>query len=127
MEIAIVSAFCKKFGLGSNDSIPWDIKEDMKHFADLTKGHIIIMGRKTYETIPVTRRPLKDRFNIVLTSEPFKYGSDNNLVFTNFNNVSKLLTSLVRIAFKCEYISIGSKKNEFICSSRNEYIQFSFR
>jgi hypothetical protein len=41
--------------------------------------------------------------------------------------LTKLLTSLVRMDLKCEYISIGGKKNEFICSSHNEYIQFSFR
>ena len=122
MEIAIVAAFCKKFGLGSNNSIPWDIKEDMKHFADLTKGHIIIMGRKTYETIPVTKRPLKDRFNIVLTSEPFKYGSDNNLVFTNFNNVSKLLTSLEHKYSKAFIIGGSQIYADFLPKATHLYI-----
>ncbi len=61
--------------IGKNDKIPWrETKEDrakyrgdIDRFRDLTMGHPVIMGRKTYESIPVKFRPLEGRLNIVLS------------------------------------------------------------
>lgn len=51
------------------NNIPWPhIPEDMAHFRALTMGHIVIMGRHTWESLP--QRPLVDRINIVMTREP---------------------------------------------------------
>lgn len=56
-------------GIGWQGQLPWPHnKEDMKRFAKLTKGGVVIMGRKTYESLPANRRPLPDRFNIVISS-----------------------------------------------------------
>lgn len=55
--------------IGNKGEIPWHIPSDMKRFARITKGHPVIMGRKTYESIiKKLGHPLKDRTNIVLTS-----------------------------------------------------------
>lgn len=51
-------------GIGLNNAIPWSCIPDIKRFASLTKGHAVIMGRKTWESIGV---PLSDRFNIVVS------------------------------------------------------------
>ena len=48
-------------------TLPWDIKEDMKHFSESTKGAVVIMGRTTWESLPLKFRPLPGRENIVLT------------------------------------------------------------
>lgn len=50
--------------IGNHGQIPWRISEDLSHFANLTKGHPVIMGRKTYESLP---SPLKDRTVIVVS------------------------------------------------------------
>ena len=56
-------------GIGMNNSIPWETnKEDLKFFQRMTTNNIVIMGRNTWESLP--NKPLKNRINIVLTSEP---------------------------------------------------------
>jgi len=53
--------------IGKNGFIPWNIPEDLKHFRVVTMGHPVIMGRKTWESLPEKFRPLPGRKNIVLT------------------------------------------------------------
>lgn len=52
-------------GIGQNGSLPWHISEDLKRFKKLTQGGVIIMGRKTFDSIG--SKPLPDRMNIVIT------------------------------------------------------------
>ena len=68
MDIAIIAAVSENNVIGIEGRIPWRIPEDMKRFKQLTLHHPVIMGRKTYESIPERFRPLKDRRNIVLSS-----------------------------------------------------------
>ena len=83
--------------IGINNKIPWHIPEDLQHFKCLTEGHIVIMGRKTYESLPPKNRPLKNRVNIVLTTKPDIYFSkeenseNNNLCFTTFENLFHII------------------------------------
>jgi dihydrofolate reductase / thymidylate synthase len=71
----LIVALCKKNnGIGKDGDIPWYIKEDLKYFKDITcfKKHIlglntVIMGRKTWESIPDKFKPLKSRVNIILS------------------------------------------------------------
>lgn len=55
-----------KHGIGKDGSIPWHSTEDFKHFKAETVGHKVLMGYKTWESLP--RKPLPDRLNIVVTS-----------------------------------------------------------
>jgi len=64
MIISIIAAMAKNRVIGSEGEIPWNIPEDLKRFRELTMGHPVIMGRKTFEQIG---RPLPGRLNIVLT------------------------------------------------------------
>lgn len=57
-------------GIGKNNQIPWKCPIDMRHFKATTMGHIVIMGRKTYESMG---RPLPGRTNIIITSNPRGY------------------------------------------------------
>lgn len=53
--------------IGKYGEIPWHYPEDLNHFKEKTTGHSVLMGRKTYESLPEDFRPLPDRENIVLT------------------------------------------------------------
>ena len=68
MDLTIIAAVSENNVIGIGGGIPWKIPEDMDHFKFLTMGHPVIMGRKTYESIPKNFRPLKNRKNIVLSS-----------------------------------------------------------
>lgn len=67
MEKIIIAAVSENNVIGNQGEIPWDIPEDMKHFRKKTTGNAVIMGRKTFESLPENFRPLPDRKNIVLT------------------------------------------------------------
>ena len=67
MKISIIAAIGKNRELGKNNDIPWHIPEDFKRFKQITSGHSVIMGRKTWESLPI--RPLPKRYNIVITRD----------------------------------------------------------
>jgi dihydrofolate reductase/thymidylate synthase len=67
--ITAVVAIGKNCELGKNDKLLWHIPDDLKRFKRLTLGHPIIMGRKTFESIAKAFSPLKDRINIVISSQ----------------------------------------------------------
>ena len=67
MEKLMIVAVSENNVIGKDGDIPWDIPEDMKHFREKTTGHSVIMGRKTYESLPENYRPRPNRRNIVLT------------------------------------------------------------
>lgn len=58
-------------GIGVGGKMPWNIPEDMAHFKAVTMGHTVIMGRKTWESIP--GKYLPHRRNIIVTNSPQKY------------------------------------------------------
>jgi dihydrofolate reductase len=64
MKIAIIVAVAEKNVIGGENKLLWHLPADLKHFKELTTGHCIIMGRKTYESIG---RPLPNRTNIVIS------------------------------------------------------------
>lgn len=65
MNIAIIAAMGRNRAIGRHNRLPWAIPEDMAHFKELTMGHTIIMGRKTYESLP--HGALPGRRNIVVS------------------------------------------------------------
>jgi dihydrofolate reductase len=56
--------------IGTNNAIPWRLPEDMAHFKATTLGHPVVMGRKTWDSLPPRFRPLAGRRNIVVTRDP---------------------------------------------------------
>lgn len=66
--ISIIVAVSDDWGIGKNNELLWNISEDLKRFKRLTMGNTIIMGKKTWESLP--KRPLPGRKNIVLTDVP---------------------------------------------------------
>ncbi len=87
--ISIVVAMDKNGGIGKDNSMPWHFKKDMKYFKELTWGHPVIMGRKTFDSLPERFKPLPGRENIVITrKEDFGKGYEN---LKSFNGVDKVL------------------------------------
>jgi dihydrofolate reductase len=66
MQISLIAAMGENGVIGAGGRIPWHLPADLKHFKDLTTGHPVIMGRKTFESIG---RPLPGRTNIILTHD----------------------------------------------------------
>lgn len=66
MYIALIAAIGKNGEIGADNKLLWNIKEDMEWFKQHTRGKVIVMGRKTYESIG---KPLKGRINVVLTKD----------------------------------------------------------
>lgn len=66
-KISIIVAVDDKNGIGKDNGLLWHIPGELKRFREVTTGHPIVMGRKTYESIG---RPLPDRTNIVITRDP---------------------------------------------------------
>ena len=66
--ISIIVAVSEDWGIGKDNELLWHISEDLKRFKRLTTGNTVIMGKKTWESLP--RKPLPGRKNIVLTDNP---------------------------------------------------------
>jgi dihydrofolate reductase len=67
MKIIAILAMDEHCLIGSNQSLPWHIPEDMKRFREFTTGHTVLMGKNTYFSLPENVRPLPNRRNIVIT------------------------------------------------------------
>ncbi len=72
--------------IGRDGTIPWQLPEDMARFKDLTMGHPVVMGRRTWESLPPRFRPLPGRRNIVLTRNPH-YEAEGAEVTTSLDDV----------------------------------------
>ena|SRR3989338_1526638 len=75
-SFAIIAAVDAKFGIGKNRTLPWHLPADLKHFKNITtlaapdKKNVVIMGRKTWESLPSQFQPLPGRVNLVLSRQP---------------------------------------------------------
>jgi dihydrofolate reductase len=68
-ETVLIAAMARGRVIGLGDALPWHLPEDMAHFRAATRGHPVIMGRKTWDSLPERFRPLPGRRNIVLTRQ----------------------------------------------------------
>lgn len=64
MKLTLIAAMAQNRVIGRAGDLPWHLPDDLKHFKKLTRGHHVIMGRKTYESM---EKPLPGRTNIVVT------------------------------------------------------------
>ena len=113
MSISIIAAVGKNFELGKNNDLIWHFKEDMRFFKQTTTGHTVVMGRKTFESLP---KALPNRRNIVITSDE-NYKADGAEVITDINDV-------YRFAENEEIFIIGGGKiyDEFISDAEKIYL-----
>jgi dihydrofolate reductase len=87
--ISIIAAVAENKALGKNNKLLWHIPEDLKRFKEITMGHPIIMGRKTFESIGSA---LPGRTNIIITRNR-DYQAENCLVRSSFNRAVALAKS----------------------------------
>ena len=85
MEIHLIWAQDKNRGIGVSGKLPWHIPEDLKNFKKITTNSIIIMGRKTWDSLPI--KPLPNRRNIVLSQT-------KKINIETFNSHKKCITKL---------------------------------
>jgi len=77
IPVHVIVAIDEKSGIGKEGALPWHLTGDLKHFRDITcitrspkKKNIVLMGRKTWQSIPKQFQPLPERINVVLTQNP---------------------------------------------------------
>lgn len=71
MILTHIVACSKNHVIGTQGDLPWNLPEDMKFFRDTTKGHVMIMGRKTFDSFK--GKALPHRYHIVITRDPSKH------------------------------------------------------
>lgn len=86
MAVTLVAAVADNGVIGADGDIPWRIPADFAHFKALTLGHVLVMGRATYESIG---RPLPGRTTIVLTRDP-QWTADGVLVAIDLETALRL-------------------------------------
>jgi dihydrofolate reductase len=69
MALNLIFARARNGVIGHNNTLPWHLPEDLAHFKATTLGQPVIMGRKTWDSLPVKFRPLPGRMNIVVTRQ----------------------------------------------------------
>ena len=92
-EIVIIAAVAKNRVIGRDNQLIWNIPEDMAHFKALTAGHTVIMGRKTWESLPPRFRPLPGRRNIVVTRQN-EYAASGAEVADSLKNALNLASTV---------------------------------
>jgi dihydrofolate reductase len=70
VKVSIVAAVARGGVIGRDGNIPWRLPEDLGRFRELTMGHPVVMGRRTWESLPDRFRPLPGRDNVVVTRNP---------------------------------------------------------
>jgi dihydrofolate reductase len=116
-----------KNGLSKGGIIPWKSKKDLKFFANKTKNNVVIMGRNTYFSLPDEVKPLKNRLNIVLTSQPDKFldlnDGNENVIFTNNDKIHNAILNYREIYLK-KYSFLSSNFKIFFIGGKKIYEQF---
>ena len=91
-EIVIIAAVARNRVIGRDNQLIWNIPEDMAHFKALTAGHTVLMGRKTWESLPPRFRPLPGRRNIVVSRQA-DYPAPGAEVADSLENALKLAST----------------------------------
>jgi len=114
--ISIIVAISKNYAIGKNNELLWHIPEDLKHFKELTTNKVVIMGQKTFESLPI--KPLPNRINIVITDDrKFKYEG----VYKSYS-IESALKRAKKLSKKEEIFIIGA------CDSfQRPDIEFEFK
>ena len=88
-ELVLIAALARDRVIGKDNRLLWHLPEDMKHFKSLTQGHTVIMGRKTWESLPEKFRPLPGRQNIVISRNP-DYVATGATVVTSLEEATRV-------------------------------------
>ncbi|MGB8545354.1 MAG: dihydrofolate reductase [Azonexus sp.] len=95
-EIVVIAAVASNRVIGKDNRLLWNIPEDMAHFKALTSGHTVIMGRKTWESLPPRFRPLPGRRNIVISRQAH-YAAPGAELAGSLENALKLASTAATV------------------------------
>ena len=126
-NLSIVVAVAQNMAIGRDNDLLWHISDDLKRFKNLTSGHTVVMGRRTFESLP--RKPLPKRRNIVLTrSLDFHYDVPPTSTGTLevANSIPKLL-SLVKDEEETFIIGGGSVYRDLLPWVSKLYVTWVYR
>jgi dihydrofolate reductase len=104
-RLSLIAAVASNGVIGSNNTLPWQLPEDLKRFKALTLGHPIVMGRKTHESIG---RPLPGRRNLIVSRKP-DYRAEG----------CEVVASLVQALAACE----GTTDEIFVIGGAQIYVE----
>lgn len=114
MDINIIAAIGKNNELGKNNDLIWKFKQDMKFFRDTTMGHPIVMGRKTFESLP---KILPGRKNIVISTNDIK-----NDEIEIYKSIKEFLINYQKYGDDIFIIGGASIYNQFIDLANKLYL-----
>ena len=129
IQLKLIVATCQANGIGKDNTLPWRLKSELAYFARLTKTtrdfskqNAVVMGRRTWQSIPARVRPLRNRLNIVLTSQAQSEISDSPdvLVCKSFPEAVQLVDSLSDKLESCWVIGGSSVYQEAMKNIRLE-------
>ena len=98
--ISAIVAVDNNWGIGFNGDLLEHIPDDLKHFKELTTNHVVIMGRKTWDSLP--NKPLPNRLNFVITRSQRKFGE-----MTAFIHMNELISRMKTVEDDEEWFIIG--------------------
>jgi dihydrofolate reductase len=106
-KISLIAAIgANTRALGKDGDLIWHIPDDLKRFKTITSGHLVIMGRKTWESIPEKFRPLPGRLNIVVTRNP-EYIAEGAEVCTSLSEAIEKAKEISEADTEAEIFVIG--------------------
>lgn len=106
IKLCMIVARARNGAIGKDGDLPWRLSDDLKHFKATTKGCPVLMGRKTWESLP--RRPLPGRDNIVLSRDG-AYRAEGARVFTTLPAAVAVGKSLSAAANRTECFILGGE------------------
>ena len=101
MILSIIVAVGENDEIGCRNNLLWRLPADLRRFKELTSGHTVVMGRKTFESLP--NGPLPDRKNIILSRNP-DFSHENCIIF------SSLANALIKLSDENEVYVIGGSQ-----------------
>ncbi|CUM66538.1 uncharacterized protein PRCAT00004207001 [Priceomyces carsonii] len=127
--VIIVAALLPDLGIGIRGKMPWRLKEEIKYFKEVTsrtedpnKINAVVMGRKTWNSIPEKFRPLKDRLNVIL-SRNVENHIENDIIYANsFANGLKQIEKYPRAVEKIFVIGGSEVYNQLIKTDEVSHI-----
>lgn len=118
MKLSLIVALDERGAIGRKNDLPWKLPRDLKRFRELTRGHHVIMGRKTYESILNSLgKPLPDRMSLVLSRNEGRVASAGN----ELGEQVKFFTTREALL---QYLSLQSDANPFVIGGEKVYREF---
>lgn len=106
IKLCLIVARARNGVIGKDGELPWRLSEDLRHFKTTTRGCPVIMGRKTWESLP--SQPLPGRDNIVLSRDG-QYGAAKARVYTGMPSAIAAGRALANAADKSELFVVGGQ------------------